>query len=77
VPFTGLDTAINDLTDELKQFSPTAMQFGLRAYQQLKNLPSNEQQAYLYEQFQQLQQTPDAREGIAAFLEKRKPNWQM
>ncbi|QIP17452.1 enoyl-CoA hydratase [Spirosoma aureum] len=77
VPFPGLDAATKELTHELKQFSPTAMQFGLRAYQQLKNLPSNEQQAYLYEQFQQLQQTPDAREGMAAFLEKRKPNWQM
>ena len=70
-----LDETITSLTDELKQFSPTAMQFGLRAYRQLKNLPSDEQQAYLYEQFQQLQQTPDAQEGMAAFLEKRKQNW--
>ncbi|MFD2572793.1 enoyl-CoA hydratase/isomerase family protein [Spirosoma soli] len=70
-----LDATINRLTDELKQFSPTAMQFGLRAYQQLKSLPSNEQQAYLYEQFVKLQQTPDAKEGMAAFVEKRKPRW--
>jgi enoyl-CoA hydratase/carnithine racemase len=70
-----LDTAIQRLTDELKQFSPTAMQFGLRAYQQLKSLPSNEQQTFLYDQFQQLQQTPDAKEGMAAFLEKRSPKW--
>ena len=51
------------------------MQFGLRAYQQLKDLPSNEQQAFLYDQFRQLQQTPDAKEGMAAFLEKRQPKW--
>ncbi len=70
-----LDTVITHLTNELKQFSPTAMQFGLRAYQRLKSLPSNEQQAYLHEQFMQLQQTPDAKEGMAAFVEKRKPNW--
>ena len=75
VSATGLDAAVSRLTDELKQFSPTAMQFGLRAYQQLKNLPSDEQQAYLYEQFQQLQQTPDAQEGMAAFMEKRRPKW--
>ncbi|UFH56068.1 enoyl-CoA hydratase-related protein [Spirosoma sp. KNUC1025] len=70
-----LDAEITQLTDELKQFSPTAMQFGLRAYQQLKKLPSGEQQAYLYQQFQELQQTPDAQEGMAAFLEKRQPTW--
>ena len=70
-----LDNAITRLTDELKQFSPTAMQFGLRAYQQLKDLPPTEQQVFLYDQFQKLQQTPDAQEGMAAFLEKRKPTW--
>lgn len=75
VPAQELDEAVTRLTDELTQFSPTAMQFGLRAYQQLKSLPSGEQQAYLYGQFQQLQQTPDAREGMAAFLEKRPPKW--
>lgn len=74
-PVNDLDAAVSRLTNELKQFSPTAMQFGLRAFQQLKRLPSDEQQAFLYEQFQQLQQTPDAQEGMAAFLEKRKPRW--
>ncbi|GAB4038191.1 enoyl-CoA hydratase-related protein [Spirosoma jeollabukense] len=75
VPTTELDVAVTQLINELKQFSPTAIQAGLRVYQQLKNLPSNEQQAFLYEQFVRLQQTPDAKEGMAAFLEKRKPNW--
>ena len=70
-----LNAAVSRLTDELKQFSPTAMQFGLRAAEQLKSLPSNKHQAYLYEQFQQLQQTPDAKEGVAAFVEKRAPKW--
>ncbi len=71
----AIDGAIERLTDELKQFSPTAMQFGLLAYQQLKSLSSNEQQAFMQDQFSQLQQTPDAKEGMTAFLEKRKPNW--
>ena len=75
VPDHELAEAVGQLADELKQFSPTALQFGLRAAQQLKSLPSGEQQAFLYDQFQQLQQTPDAKEGMAAFLEKRKPEW--
>lgn len=75
VPADQLNAAVTSLAEELKQVSPTAMQYGLRAYQMLKRLPSDEQQAYLYEQFTQLQQTPDAREGMAAFLEKRSPKW--
>ncbi len=75
VPADELDDAVLRLTDELKQVSPTALQFGLRAYQQLKSLPRDEQQAFLYEQFQQIQQTTDAKEGMAAFLEKRPPVW--
>lgn len=70
-----LDKSVTELLADLKSLSPVAMQFGLRAWQQLKSLPSHEQQAYLHDQFQQLQQTPDAKEGIAAFLEKRKPSW--
>ena len=46
VPADGLDAAIVALTDELKQYSPTAMQFGLRAAQQIKNLPSGEHQGF-------------------------------
>lgn len=75
VPADGLDATVRLLTDELRLYSPTAMQYGLRAYQQLKSVPPDQQQAYLYEQFQQLQQTPDAKEGMAAFLEKRVPKW--
>lgn len=75
VPADELDTAVTQLTDELKQFSPTAMQFGLRAVQQLKSLSPEQRQAFLQDEFQRLQQTPDAKEGMAAFLEKRKPQW--
>jgi enoyl-CoA hydratase/carnithine racemase len=71
----ALDEAVNRLCDELKQVSPTAMQFGLRAAQTLPQLPVDEQQRYMYEEFTRLQQTPDAREGMVAFLEKRPPVW--
>jgi enoyl-CoA hydratase/carnithine racemase len=75
VPDEEIDWAVGTLVADLTAASPMAIQFGLRAYQQLKNLPQSEQQAYLHGQFQQIQQTDDAREGMAAFLEKRPPKW--
>ncbi|WP_019988993.1 enoyl-CoA hydratase/isomerase family protein [Rudanella lutea] len=71
-----LTAAVQELVAELTAFSPTAMQFGLRAYQQLKGLPRTDWQAFLHEQFRLIQQTPDAKEGMAAFLEKRAPKWE-
>lgn len=73
---SALRGAVDNLADALKQGSPTALRFGLNAYQALKNLPASEQQAFLHDQFTQIQQTSDAREGMTAFLEKRSPNWQ-
>ena len=67
---------VADLIQDLKQVSPTALRFGLAAYQSLKNTPPDQHQAFLHDQFTQIQQTADAREGMAAFLEKRSPNWQ-
>jgi enoyl-CoA hydratase/carnithine racemase len=75
VPADELDETVSRLINELKQYSPTAMQFGLRAAQALRSLPPDQEQAYMLAQFEQLQQTPDAKEGMAAFLEKRPPIW--
>lgn len=71
-----LDGAVARLAAALKQVSPTALRFGLQAYQALKSTPADQQQAFLYDQFTQIQQTADAHEGINAFIEKRSPNWQ-
>lgn len=71
----NLSSAVKNLTDELLTLSPTALQFGLRAYQHLPAVAPEGRQAYLFEQFQHIQQTADAREGLAAFAEKRAPKW--
>jgi enoyl-CoA hydratase/carnithine racemase len=73
---TEIDQTVAALAADLTAVSPTALRFGLRAFQTLKTLPSDQQQAFLYSQFGQIQQTDDAREGMAAFLEKRSPRWQ-
>lgn len=71
-----LSNEVARLVTDLKQVSPTALRFGLHAFQALKSVPASQQQAFLHDQFTQIQQTADAREGMAAFLEKRSPNWQ-
>lgn len=75
MPTAEIDQAVAALVADLTAVSPTALRFGLKAYEQLKNLPQSQQQAFLHDQFGQIQQTDDAREGMAAFLEKRAPNW--
>ena len=70
-----LSGVVAGLAADLKQVSPTALRFGLKAYQALKNTPASQQQAFLHDQFTLIQQTADAREGMAAFIEKRSPNW--
>ena len=70
-----LESAVNELVAELVLYSPTAIQKGLEVYQNLPSVPQQDRHQYLLEQFVALQQTADAKEGIAAFNEKRKPIW--
>jgi len=71
----NLTAAVQRLADELLLLSPTALQAGLNAYQTLPEIPAEARQAYLFEQFQRIQQTDDAQEGLAAFAERRAPRW--
>ena len=75
-PLAEIDQTVAGLIADLTAVSPTALRFGLRAFQTLKTLSGDQQQLFLHDQFGQIQQTDDAREGMAAFLEKRSPTWQ-
>jgi len=51
------------------------MQIGLEAYQKQDGMDFDEALPYLKEQIAKCFESKDAKEGIAAFLEKRNPNW--
>lgn len=70
-----LDSAVQNLVDEILQYSPSAIRLGLKAYQELKNKTSKEAHSFLKQMLTEVINTEDAKEGIAAFSEKRKPIW--
>ncbi len=71
----GLDDAVNSLAEELANLAPETMQFGLEAYEKQDSKSFDEALPYLKEHIAKCFEGRDAKEGIAAFLEKRKPNW--
>ena len=70
-----LDETVNSLAKELAGLAPETMQFGLEAYEKQDSKSFNEALPYLQEQIAKCFEGKDAKEGISAFLEKRKPNW--
>ena len=70
-----LDKRVNELAKELANLAPGTMQFGLEAYEKQDALEFDKALPYLQKQIAKCFEGEDAKEGIAAFLEKRKPNW--
>ncbi|MEM1121816.1 MAG: enoyl-CoA hydratase-related protein [Bacteroidota bacterium] len=68
-----IDEAVQQVIDQLKQNSPSAIRYGLQAYDHIQ--PSAAEHKYLYDMLQKTIQTKDGQEGLRAFREKRKPNW--
>ncbi|HMR78915.1 MAG TPA: enoyl-CoA hydratase, partial [Polyangiaceae bacterium] len=55
--------------------SPLTLRLGLTAMADVEELPFDEKLPILAERLAQAIATDDAREGLSAFFEKRKPNW--
>ena len=75
VPESELDSAVQKLAKDLANLAPGTMQFGLEAYVKQDAMNFDEALPYLGKKSAETFAGPDAQEGIAAFLEKREPNW--
>ena len=70
-----LNEKVDKLANELASLAPETMRFGLEAYEIQDSKSFDEALPYLREQIAKCFEGKDAKEGIAAFLEKRNPNW--
>ena len=75
VPRAALQGSASELLEQLAQKSPTALRLGRRAFYATQDLPYEAQLEALCAQFSLNAVSADAAEGIAAFLEKRKPDF--
>jgi enoyl-CoA hydratase/carnithine racemase len=75
VPHEELDEAALRWAEELAAKSPIAVQIAKSAFYQAEDMDYAKQFSYMNEAFARLCTTDDAKEGVAAFLEKRNPVW--
>jgi enoyl-CoA hydratase/carnithine racemase len=72
---SDLDGALERLLSRLQSNSPTALRRGLYAMKAMRSMSFEEAIAFGEGQIGLLAMTQDAREGITAFKDKRKPQW--
>ena len=77
VPADQLEKATMSLANKLAQKSPLALQMGKQAFYQTADMEFDKALEYSNEMFASLCVTEDAKEGIDAFLNKRKPSWKV
>jgi len=75
VPATQLDSAVQDLLERVTRGSAESKGIGKQALYAQIDLDQAKAYAYAVEVMAATSQLPDAREGMRAFLEKRKPQW--
>jgi len=75
VPLAQLDAEVRSLVEELGQLSPYALRIGKEGF--YRQIEATQAEAYgqMAEAISCNAVAPDGQEGIAAFVEKRKPVW--
>jgi enoyl-CoA hydratase/carnithine racemase len=73
VPPQKLDEEVEKTLNSLASKSPVGIKIGKQAFYAMADMPFEEAVDFLSEKIAEVAATEDAREGITAFLEKRKP----
>ncbi len=76
VPLDNLEAETLAFARKIISHSPLALKLGKQFYYQMLDMPFSQRFTYSSEVFARLCTSEDAREGVGAFLEKRRPNWQ-
>ncbi|MFZ5453290.1 MAG: enoyl-CoA hydratase/isomerase family protein [Thermodesulfobacteriota bacterium] len=76
VPLEQLEEATEEWAKKLAEKSPLALQIGKAGIYGAQDMPYHEGLDMLGDMFAALCSAQDAEEGVKAFLEKRKPEWQ-
>jgi enoyl-CoA hydratase/carnithine racemase len=70
-----LGAAVDEWAQRIASFSPVVVKLGKDALARSRDLPLDDALELLRAQLDGALQTADAREGVAAFLERREPRW--
>lgn len=75
VPVDQLDAAVAELVDAIRSASPTVIRLGKRAFREGLGLGEPDAYNRAVDVMTENALLADAQEGIAAFLQKRRPRW--
>lgn len=75
VPASELDTAMDDLLGMLRLGGPIALRKAKELVQRIPQMPMDEGFRWAQQMVAELFTSPEAAEGMSAFLFKRKPTW--
>lgn len=71
----ALDAAVEQVLAEVRTSGPDAVRAAKELVRVVPTLPADQVDGWTAEQIAQRRATPEAREGMSAFLEKRPPAW--
>jgi methylglutaconyl-CoA hydratase len=75
VPAAALEARVSELAGFLSQGGPRAVRAAKRMIREVSRLPRERALEVAVRTLAELRVTPEAQEGLSAFLEKRKPLW--